>query len=133
MDAKIILQSVCKSYQQEQAALVIFNHLSVEFVQGQSYAIMGTSGSGKSTLIHLVAGIDTPTSGNILFQSQIFDQQNISSIKLSSLNSEQRAYFLQKNISIVFQQSCLFAELTVLENVMLKAILALFILRLMVS
>jgi len=110
----ISLQSVCKSYSQEQSIIDVLDTISVDFIQGQSYAIMGASGSGKSTLIHLLAGVDTPTSGDVFIQDQ----------KLSTLNSQQVALFFQKNVSIVFQQACLFAELTVLENVMLKAILA---------
>ena len=124
MNAKISLQSVSKSYQQEQTNLVVFDGIYIDFLQGHSYAIMGSSGSGKSTLIHLLAGIDTPTSGDIIFQSPSATSQTIISQKYSSFNARQAALFFQKNISIVFQQSCLFAELTVLENVMLKEILA---------
>ena len=124
MDAKISLRSVSKSYQLGQVALNVFENLSVDFVQGHSYAIMGASGSGKSTLIHLLAGIDTPTQGDLIFQPETENLQLMSSQKISLLNAQLSAQFFQKNISIVFQQSCLFAELTVLENVMLKAILA---------
>jgi len=110
----ISLQSVSKSYLQEQSVVQVLNQVSIDFVQGQSYAIIGASGSGKSTLIHLIAGVDEPTSGDIIIGNQ----------NIAALTTEQVAQFFQKNISIVFQQACLFAELTVLENVMLKAILA---------
>lgn len=108
------MQCVSKSYHQLGVSTDIFDDVSVDFVQGSSYAIMGASGSGKSTAIHLLAGIDAPTSGSIFFQSY----------NLASFSAEQAALFFQKNISLVFQQAALFAELTVLENVMLKAILA---------
>jgi len=124
MNAKIIVQSVCKSYQQNQSSLIVFDKLSVEFVQGNSYAIMGASGSGKSTLIHLIAGVDQPTVGNVFFQPQAAFDEIIMVCNISSFDAQQSAHFLQKNISIVFQQPYLFPELTVLENVMLKAILA---------
>jgi len=124
MHAKIILRAISKSYQQENVAIDIFNNLSVDFIQGHSYAIMGASGSGKSTLIHLIAGVDELTDGCIFFQMPATDQEPAVQFNIASLSTEQVALFFQKNISIVFQQSCLFAELTVMENVMLKAILA---------
>lgn len=119
MDAKISLQSISKSYQCYQDPVQIFLDVSIDFLQGQSYAIMGASGSGKSTLIHLIAGIDKPTSGDIIIESQTFLHE-----KYSLLSSKKKSLFFQKNISIVLQQATLFAELTVLENIMLKGILS---------
>ncbi len=103
-----------KSYQQQGVITDVFDNVSFDFVQGHCYAIMGASGSGKSTCIHLLAGVDAPTSGQVLFSAQ----------PVSLFSTEQTTTFFQKNISLVFQQAALFAELTVLENVMLKAILA---------
>ena len=108
------MQQVSKSYHQLGDVVDIFDDVSIDFVQGGSYAIMGASGSGKSTAIHLLAGIDAPNAGKI----------NINDCEIGQFSAEQAAEFFQKNISLVFQQAALFAELTVLENVMLKAILA---------
>lgn len=119
MNATISLQSVSKSYHQNINSVDVFDDISVEFQQGNSYAIMGASGSGKSTLIHLLVGIDKPTQGDIIIQSQLSGMQ-----KYSSLTPCEKSILFQQKISIVFQQASLFAELTVLENVMLKAILA---------
>lgn len=113
MDSKLSLQNVSKIYLQNNLSVHVFDDVSLDFIQGKSYAIMGASGSGKSTIIHLLAGIDTPTSGDILVCNQ----------PISSFSPEQAALFFQNNISLVFQQPALFAELTVLENVMLKEIL----------
>jgi len=107
------MQRVSKSYNSKIASVNVLDTVSYDFLQGSSYAIMGASGSGKSTCIHLLAGIDTPTSGDVLFQDH----------SILSFSSHQAALFFQKSISLVFQQPMLFAELTVLENVMLKAIL----------
>jgi ABC-type lipoprotein export system ATPase subunit len=119
MNATISLQSVSKSYHQNINLVDVFDDISIDFEQGKSYAIMGASGSGKSTLIHLLAGIDTPTQGDIIIQSQPISVQ-----KYSSLSPHEKSILFQQKISIVFQQASLFAELTVLENIMLKAILA---------
>ncbi len=114
MNSKLSMHHVSKSFHQLGSTTNIFDDVSIDFVQGNSYAIMGASGSGKSTTIHLLAGIDRPTSGSVTFDN--FD--------ISLFSPEQAALFFQKNMSLVFQQAALFAELTVLENVMLKAILA---------
>lgn len=119
MHAVLSIISLSKTYSQSGLVVEVFHDLLIEFQQGKSYAIMGASGSGKSTLIHLLAGIDTPSTGDILLTSKDLYLQ-----KYSLLTSSQKAEFFQKNISIVFQQASLFAELTVLENVMLKATLA---------
>ena len=108
------MQRVSKSFEQLGTTSHVFDDVTIDFVQGQSYAIMGASGSGKSTAIHLLAGIDAPSSGDIFLQD----------CAISSFSAQQTEQFFAKNISLVFQQAALFAELTVLENVMLKAILA---------
>ncbi|MBP6892539.1 ABC transporter ATP-binding protein [Candidatus Babeliales bacterium] len=93
--------------------LQIFDKIDYQFLSNKSYALMGPSGIGKSTLIAMMAGIDHPTAGLIKFNDQIISQQIF----------EQRMQLFEKKISIVFQQPCLIAELTVLENVMLKSII----------
>lgn len=108
------MQRVTKSYQVNEAVIDIFDNISIDFTQGNSYAIMGASGSGKSTAIHLLAGIDTPTTGAILLEGQ----------NIVTFSAEKAALFFQHDMSLVFQHAALFAELTVLENVMLKAILS---------
>lgn len=114
MTGQLSIRHVYKSYHQYGIEQIIFDDISLDFIAGQSYALMGASGSGKSTCIHLLAGIDSPTAGVIYMNG--YD--------LASFCPEQAALFFAHNISLVFQQPALFAELTVLENVMLKAILA---------
>lgn len=115
MHAVLSIISLSKTYNQLGIFTQVFDNISIEFQQGKSYAIMGPSGSGKSTLIHLLAGIDRPSAGDITLSTEQ---------KYRSFTVGKEAEFFQKNISIVFQQASLFTELTVLENVMLKAILA---------
>lgn len=80
-----------------------------EVGKGESVAIIGKSGSGKSTLMHLMAGLDTPTEGDILYGDR----------KLSDMNEKELADFRNKKIGFVFQQFFLQPNLTVLENVVL--------------
>lgn len=100
------LDHIYKSFIQAGTTLPIFNDLSYCFESNKSYALMGTSGIGKSTLLHMLAGIENSTSGKITLNDIP------TSISL-----------LASSIGIILQQSCLINELTILENVMLKAVI----------
>ena len=108
------MRNVTKSYEQGTAKIAVLKGVSVTFLQGDSYAITGISGSGKSTLIHLLAGLDTSTSGQILFND----------MDINTLQEAKKSHFLNKSIGLVFQYPYLIKELTVLENVMIKGLIA---------
>jgi putative ABC transport system ATP-binding protein len=84
----------------------ILKDLSYSFEAGRFYTVLGPSGSGKTTLLSIIAGLDTPNSGEIYF-----DGKNIKEIGLHK--------YRRNSISIVFQQYNLISYLTALENVML--------------
>ncbi|MBQ6334076.1 MAG: ABC transporter ATP-binding protein [Erysipelotrichaceae bacterium] len=84
----------------------ILKDLSYSFEEGKFYTVLGPSGSGKTTLLSIIAGLDTPNSGEIYF-----DGKNIKEIGLHK--------YRRNAISIVFQQYNLISYLTALENVML--------------
>jgi lipoprotein-releasing system ATP-binding protein len=86
----------------------------VTFTQGTRYAITGISGCGKSTLLHLLAGIDKPSSGHVYYNQHAID----------TLDADKKNYFLNHDIGLVFQYSYLIKELSVLENVMIKGLIA---------
>ena len=77
--------------------------------QGQFAAVMGSSGSGKSTLLGLLAGLDTPTSGQV----------SLNGVAISYLAEDQLAQVRGKTIGFVFQSYQLIPTLTALENVLL--------------
>lgn len=83
----------------------------IDFVipQGQFVAIMGASGSGKSTLLGLLAGLDTPTEGDVLLDG----------VSIASLEEDQLAEVRGRKIGFVFQSYQLIPMLTALENVLL--------------
>lgn len=83
----------------------------IDFVipQGQFVAIMGSSGSGKSTLLGLLAGLDTPTSGNVA----------LNGTSISYLAEDKLAQLRGRTIGFVFQSYQLIPTLTALENVLL--------------
>jgi len=89
--------------------LTILHPISVEIAVGNSLAITGASGSGKSTLLGILAGLDTPTSGDITLNNQ----------KITAMDEEGRANVRAKNVGFIFQSFQLLPGLTALENVML--------------
>ncbi len=79
--------------------------VSCMFSPGKFYAIVGPSGCGKTTLLSLLAGLATPTEGEILFDGQPLGQIGLEKHR-------------QENVSVIYQNFNLFPLLTVLENVM---------------
>ncbi len=90
--------------------LKILENLEFGVSGAQAVAILGASGSGKSTLLGLLAGLDTPTRGEVYLLGQ----------PLSMLNEDQRAQLRAGAVGFVFQSFQLLPALTALENVMLS-------------
>lgn len=100
LSLKDISYSYNKSYEK------ILRNVEMEFEEGKFYTIIGKSGSGKSTLLSLLAGLDEPTKGEILFKGDNIKEKGYS-------------YHRRKNISLVFQNYNLIDYLTPLENIRL--------------
>lgn len=107
-------KSISRNVATTAGELQILSTLSVAIEAGEAVAIVGASGSGKSTLLSLLAGLDLPSSGEIL----------IDNVKLNDLDEEQRAILRGEKIGFIFQSFLLIQSLTALENVMLPAELA---------
>ena len=89
--------------------LVILESLALDVERGESVAIVGSSGAGKSTLLGLLAGLDSPSSGEL----EMFGQS------LSALDEDGRAALRAGRVGFVFQNFQLLPTLTAMENVML--------------
>jgi putative ABC transport system ATP-binding protein len=107
--AIIEVNALTKSIATQAGRLAILHPISLRIVEGQSIAITGTSGSGKSTLLGLLAGLDTPTSGEVILNQQ----------RLSAMDEEGRARVRARNVGFIFQSFQLLPGLNALENVML--------------
>ena len=94
--------------------LTILEDVSFEIAAGEAVAILGASGSGKTTLLGLLAGLDLPTSGQVL----------IDGTDLAGLDEDGRASLRRRTVGFVFQSFQLLPALTALENVMLPIELA---------
>lgn len=112
-DIVIHAQSVSKSVSTAKEHLTILKGVNLAICAGESVAIVGTSGAGKSTLMTLLAGLDTPSHGDISLLGQ----------SLSSMDDEQRAALRSEAIGFVFQSFLLIPTLTALENVTLPCLL----------
>lgn len=82
----------------------LFENVNLTFEKGKMYAILGTSGSGKTTFLSLIAGLDTPKSGEILY-----DDKSLKKIGLRE--------YRRKDVSIVFQAYNLLPYLSAVDNV----------------
>jgi putative ABC transport system ATP-binding protein len=110
----IRLVQVTKTYPQAGADVTALDDVSLEVPAGQFLAVMGRSGSGKSTLLNLIAGIDTPTSGEVWV-----DGRDLAQMDDHALTALRRG-----TISLVFQFFNLLTPLDVRENVALPALLS---------
>ena len=91
------------------STLTILDNVSFEIASGEAAAIVGASGSGKTTLLGLLAGLDLPTSGQVL----------VDGIDLARLDEDGRAALRRRMVGFVFQSFQLLPALTAQENVML--------------
>lgn len=110
----IVVNKLCKYVSDASGTLNILDDVSFTILSGQSLAITGASGSGKSTLLGLLAGLDQPSSGEVLLLGE----------SLFAMNEDGRASLRARHVGFVFQSFQLLPNLTALENVMLPLELA---------
>jgi putative ABC transport system ATP-binding protein len=103
-----------KQYGSGDSGVTALDAVSVEFRAHEFTAIMGPSGSGKSTLMHVVAGLDTLTSGNVY----------VGDTDLASLDDRRLTMLRRDRIGFIFQAYNLVPTLTALENITLPSTLA---------
>ena len=106
-DEILRVEALRKVYRSGTTDLVLFDNLSFQVRAGEMLAIVGQSGAGKSSLLHILAALDTATSGEVYF----------SDTRLTSLSEEAAAEFRNRQIGYVWQFHYLLPEFTALENV----------------
>jgi len=111
--AKLEMAEVHKHFIQGGRCNTVLNGVSISFEQRNTYAITGVSGVGKSTFMHILAGLDAPDRGNVLFNGR----------SISLLSVEERTLFFNSSVGLVFQLPYLIKELSVVENVMTKGLI----------
>lgn len=98
-----------KVYGQGETKVIALDDVNLEVEKGEFAAIVGTSGSGKSTMLHIIGGLDNPTSGQVIVDGQ----------DLSHMTADELTIFRRRNIGFVFQQYNLVPMLNVWENIIL--------------
>ncbi len=111
---RLITEKISQQFRQGNNEVIVLNNIDTLFMQEKSYAITGISGSGKSTLIHIIAGLDKPAGGRVLFND----------VDLYELSPKELSLFLNRSIGLVFQSPHLMRELSVIENVILPGLIA---------
>lgn len=112
LDYVVSLKGVSKIYRMGDEKIIALNKVSLDFERGKIYCLLGVSGSGKSTMLNLIAGLEKPTKGQIIFNGE----------HIEKMSEKKLALFRQKYIGFVFQSYNLLPTLTALENVQLPLI-----------
>lgn len=101
----LTLDNVSYIYKNRYQTVQAVKNVSISFEQGKVYAIMGKSGSGKTTMLSLLAGLDLPSQGQVIFKDTATGDMN-------------RDRYRREDVSVIYQAYNLFPLLTALENVM---------------
>ncbi|MFT0847633.1 ABC transporter ATP-binding protein [Actinomycetaceae bacterium L2_0104] len=112
--AIVSLRGVSKIYGSGATQVIALGDVDVDFEEGRFTAIMGPSGSGKSTMLHMLAGLDTPTSGSI----------KIEDTEITGLNDDALTQLRRDRIGFIFQSFNLVPTLDAKANILLPLKLA---------
>ncbi len=113
--SKILLETINlkKNFEHLSGTVTLFNNINLKIKEGDLVAIVGPSGSGKSSLLHLLALLDDPSNGKIIFDKK----------ETKDLTDSQKDELRKKNISIIFQDNNLLNDFTAIENIMMPLII----------
>jgi putative ABC transport system ATP-binding protein len=106
--------SITRRYGEGESAVDALRGVSLQVMSGELSAVMGPSGSGKSTLMHILAGLDRPTSGRVLISGQ----------DITEMNDNELTLLRREHIGFIFQFFNLLPMLTAEENILLPLSLA---------
>ncbi|MFN7881960.1 MAG: ABC transporter ATP-binding protein [bacterium] len=113
MNPIVSLKDVSKRFTRGKQSVPVLTDLSLEVGEGEFLALMGPSGSGKSTLLNLIAGIDRPTSGEVM----------VAGSRIDSLSSARMAQWRAQTVGFIFQFYNLMPTLSAERNVELPLLL----------
>jgi putative ABC transport system ATP-binding protein len=107
--AAVRAEEITKTYGEGEAEVRALCTVSMEVASGEFVAVMGPSGSGKSTLMHLLAGLDRPTDGNVYIEGE----------NVTTMNDKSLTMLRRKRVGFIFQAFNLIPQLTAEENIVL--------------
>lgn len=116
MNKNLVLE--CKNLSREfadgKATLKVLANINLQITKGSQVAIMGRSGSGKSTLLQLLAGLDLPTTGQVILDGK----------DLAQLSADELARWRNKTIGFIYQMHHLLPEFSAIENIAMPLLIA---------
>src|ERR1700721_92986 len=107
-------RALTKSYAMGKRTLEVLRGVDLEIARGEFLALRGASGAGKSPLLHLIGGLDSPNSGEILFDGK----------DVAKFSEAELTHFRNRRVGFIFQAYHLLPELNALENVCLPTRIA---------
>ncbi len=107
------VRNISKSFIDQKHEITIFKDLSFEIKKGDRIAIIGASGAGKSTLMHVISGLDKPTSGDIYLNGHHFNRES----------EAKRGYLRNEYLGFIYQFHHLLPEFSALDNVALPLVI----------
>jgi putative ABC transport system ATP-binding protein len=114
MTAVLRVIGLRKTYEADGAPVRALRGVDLTLEQGEFVAVMGPSGCGKSTLLNLVAGLDTPSAGEIALAGE----------SLTGMSEDELARFRRRHVGMIFQFFNLLDGMSALENVVLAGLIA---------
>lgn len=106
-------ENLTRIFEQGDIKVVAVDNVNLSINRGELISIMGSSGSGKSSLLHLLGGVETPTSGKIFLENN----------DISKYNSKELALFRRRKVGLIYQFYNLIPNLTVKNNILLPLVL----------
>ncbi|SEA10076.1 lipoprotein-releasing system ATP-binding protein [Desulfuromusa kysingii] len=109
----IDVSNLGKTFKTPGGEIDVLHGVNLQICAGERVAVVGTSGAGKTTLMHILGGLDRPTSGDVFFKGT-----NLATLRGAELDS-----FRNRTIGFVFQFHQLLPEFTAVENVMMPLLI----------
>jgi lipoprotein-releasing system ATP-binding protein len=109
----VVAQGLVKRYQDAGTVVTVLAGVDLVVRRGESVAVVGVSGSGKSTLLHLLAGLERPTSGEVVLLGE----------RLAALSERAKGRLRNQALGFVYQFHHLLPEFSALENVMMPLLI----------
>ncbi len=110
----LVAHRIVRNFETVEGTLEVLRGVDLIADQGDMVAVVGASGVGKSTLLHILGGLDRPTSGDVQFKGN----------NINNMNEKDLALFRNAHIGFVFQHHYLLEDFTAKENVMMPALVA---------
>lgn len=110
----VAVHQLHKSFQTPGGVIEVLRGIDLQIKRSERVAVVGTSGAGKTTLMHILGGLDAPTSGEVIVEGE-----NLFSLRGHALDA-----FRNRTVGFVFQFHQLLPEFSALENVMMPRLIA---------